>query len=315
MRNMDKIDEKILIELIKDSRQSFTQLAKKIRISRDIVQYRTSQLIKKGIIRDYITNIDYEKLGYISALFFISIKAEKEKEFIEYINSLDFVSWAGTHLGKWSLGMAIYGKNNYEVEQRFQELFFKYKDHITKHQFEFYKTTQFFTEKYFEQEKKYQESKKYEEYKPDNIDKIILKHLSKDARISSMELTKHIKLTPVAIAQRIRKLEKSGFIKGYSIYINVFKLDIYLFIFFIQNKNLEQRKKLFTYLQNHPKVTLLLDYVGDPFIEFGIFVKNPYETRKALQEIKETFPDNEIIDFFLTQEDFISFGAPACVFE
>lgn len=318
---MDKIDEKLLISLIGDSRQSISQLAKQARTSRDVAQYRIAQLVKKGIIRDFITNIDHEQLGYVSALLFVSIKADAEREFIEYINKLPFISWAGTHLGFWSLGMAIYGKDTSEVEERFQIVFQKYKNHITNHRFAFYKTTKFFTEKYFGQGPKqwgYTNTKKgepTEKYAMDDHDKTILKHLAKNSRISCVELSKFVPLTPAAIAQRIVKLERSRIIQGYSIYVNVHKMGLHLFIFFIQNRNLDQRKKLFGYLENHPKVPLLLDYVGDPFIEFGLFVRSPYEARPLIQEIKETFPENELIDFFLTQEDFISFGTPDCVLE
>src|SRR3989344_960153 len=146
---LDKIDKKILLALIKNSRSSITSIAKKANISRDVTNYRINRMLKKGIIRNFITEIDIEKLGYTSALLFLSIKADTEKEFIQYINKLDFVSWAGTHLGFWSLGMAIYGKNNDEVEKKTQMILRKYKDHITNHQFAFYKNTKFFTEKYF----------------------------------------------------------------------------------------------------------------------------------------------------------------------
>ncbi|MFH1511096.1 MAG: winged helix-turn-helix transcriptional regulator [Candidatus Woesearchaeota archaeon] len=312
---MDKIDDKLLRILIADSRQPISQIAAKARVSRDVAQYRISQLKKSGIIRDFITLIDHEKLGFISALFFVSVRAEKEKEFIGYINSLDFVSWAGTHLGFWSLGMAIYGRNPQEVEERFQLIFQKYKDWIGNHQFAFYKTTEFYTEKYFGQQKVLSPKVKLVEHKTDGQDKIILWSLSKKSRMTCVELAGLLHLTPVAVSRRIAQLEKSGYIKGYSIYINVLKLKLYLFIFFIQNNCLDQRKKLFSYLQLHPRVSLLLDYIGDPFIEFGIFVKDPYEARAVIQEIKEAFPDNRIIDFFLTQEDFISFGAPRCVFK
>ena len=191
---MDKIDEKILSELISNSRQSLTQLAKKTRVSRDVVQYRINQMKKKGIIRDFITNIDYGKMGFTSALLFISIKADAEKEFIKDINSLDYISWAGTHLGLWSLGMAIYGKNTQEVEQRFQNILFKYQDKITKHQFEFYKTTQFFTEKYFGKKKETVLEKPLEKHRLDAYDKIILQRLSKNSRITSVEISKTILL-------------------------------------------------------------------------------------------------------------------------
>ena len=313
---LDKIDQKILLLLIKNSRSSITSIAKKARISRDVTNYRINRMVKKRIIRNFITEIDIEKLGYTSALLFVSIKADIEKEFIQYINKLDFVSWAGTHLGFWSLGMAVYGKNNNEVEKRLQLILKKYKDHITNHQFAFYKNTKFFTEKYFGHFIKPTSSIKSEkDYKIDNYDKLILKKLSKNARISSVELSKLLPITAPAISQRISRLKKYGYILKYSAYINVFKMGIYQFIFFITNRNLDERIKLYSFLEYHPKVPLLLDYIGDPFIEFGIFAENPYEIRKILQEIKELFPDNKIVDFFLTQEDFISYGAPECVFQ
>ena len=312
---MDRTDEKILEILIENSRLPISQIAKRTRISRDIAQYRISRLKSEGIIRDFTTDINQEKLGYISALFFVCLKAEAEGGFIDYINKLDFVSWAGTHLGFWSMGMAIYGKDTKEVEERFQTILNKYKTYITDHRFAFYKTTKLFSEKYFNMQKKYLQKNSHEHYEIDSKDKTILRHLANNSRSTSVEIAKSVSLTAVAVSQRITKLEKSGYIRGYSIYINTLKLGVYLFVFFIQNRNLDQRKKLYSYLENHPRVSLLLDYIGDPFIEFGIFVKDPYDARAILQEIKETFPDNKLVDFFLAQEDFISFGAPKCVFE
>lgn len=312
---LDKIDTKLLLALVRNSRAPISSIAKQARVSRDFANYRIKRLSKLGIIRDFTTDINTKKLGYSSAVFFLSIKVEKERDFLDYINSLDFVSWASTHLGFWSIGLAIYGKDNDEVEERFQEIFQKYKENITNHRFEFYKDTKFFTEKYFAEKTIIKEQSKRIEYNLDDYDKIILKLLSKNSRISTVEMAKSIPLTPVAIANRISKLEKSEYIKGYSVHINVFKLNLSLFIFFIKNNNLENRNKLYAYLENHNNVSMLLDYIGNPFIEFSIFADNPYKIRSTLQEIKETFPENELVDFFMTQEDFISFGAPRCVFD
>ncbi len=314
MVNMDKIDNKILVELVKNSRIPYTQLAKKCRISREVLNYRVNKLKNQGIIHDFFTEIDSTKLGYVSALFFVRIKASHEKEFIEYIKKSDFISWAGTHSGLWSLGMAIYGKDNVEVEKRFQEIYIKFKDGIVDHRFEFYKTTKFYYEKYFDSTpiKKYE---KFTSYRIDSVDKFILRKLSKNSRFTSVELGKELNLSAPAVIKRIKNLEKSGYILKYSIFVNLSKLEKYQFVFFIQNKNLENRSKLYLYLESHPKVSFLLDYLGDPFIEFGIFVDDPYEVREIEQEIEETFPENRIIDFFMVQEDFISTGVPPCVFE
>jgi len=312
---LDKIDSKLLLSLLENSRMPISKIAKSARISRNLANYRINRLKKLGIIRDFTTTINTKKLSYVSALLFLSIKAEKETEFMKYLNGLNFVSWAGTQLGFWSIGLAIYGKSVEEVEINFKKIFLKYGDYITNHRFEFYKNTKFFFEKYFGGKAKLKQKDFFTDYKIDEYDKKILKLISKNSRLTSVELSKVIPLTPVAISNRIKKLEKSDYILGYSLFINTFKLGLSYFIFFIKNNKLEHRKKLYTYLENHPNVSILLDYVGDPFIEFSLFAKDPYKIRSFLQEIKETFPENELVDFFMVQEDFISYEAPDCVFE
>ena len=310
---LDKIDQKLLVALLQNSRQSITQLAKTAGVSRDVANYRINRLHSTGVIRDFTTEIDVAKLGHISALFFVTIQASVEKEFIAHIHNLDYTSWAGTLLGKWSVGMAIYGRDITEIEERFQTIYSKFEKHITGHEFAFYKSTQFFYEKCFGATKKKNFAAK-EDHTLDDIDKTILQSLSKNSRITCVELMNTVPLTAPAIASRIKRLERSGHILKYTVYLNEFVMGFYQFIFFIKNKNLEQRKKLYSYLEQHPKVSMLLDYVGDPFIEFGVFVEDPYETRAVLQEILESFPDNEVIDFFLAQENLLSFGLPKSVF-
>lgn len=310
---LDAIDRKLLLALIKDSRTPVSVIAKQARVSRDVAAYRIKRLVEKGVIRDFITEIDVSALGYVSALLFVSVKASAEQEFISYIDGLDFVSWAGTHLGFWSMGMAIYGRDNDEVEERFQRILSRYGSVITDHRFAFYKSTRFFTEKYFGGTAP-PERKGGGAVRLDENDRAILRLLSKNARMSTAQISRSVKLTLPAIAARIRKLEKGGVILKYTVYVNVFKVGLYLFVFFIQNRNLENRRRLYSFLEAHPNVSLLLDYVGDPFIEFGLFVSDPYLARGHLQAIKEAFPENELVDFFLTQEDFVSYGAPRCLF-
>ena len=50
----------------------------------------------------------------------------------------------------------------------------------------------------------------------DQIDKKILAELQKNARLSHLELSDRVGLTPTPCARRIRNLEKSGIITGYS---------------------------------------------------------------------------------------------------
>lgn len=312
---MDKLDENILVELLKNSRMPLSQLAKKCRVSREVITYRINNLKQKEIIKDFFTQINAEKLGFISTLFFVRINAKAEKEFIEYVKKLDFVSWAGTHLGVWSLGMAIYGKNNKEIEEKFQKIYSKFKEQITDHKIEFYKTKKFFYEKYFNKNVNIQTKKEnLKIYKIDSTDKKILFDISRNSRISSVELAGKLKMTATAVIKRIKNLEKYNYIQKYSIFVNASKLNKNQFVFFIKNKNLDQINKLYSYLESHQRVLFLIDYLGDPFIEFCIFAENSKEAKKISQEIEESFPENRIIDFFLGQDEFISNIVPKCVF-
>lgn len=51
--------------------------------------------------------------------------------------------------------------------------------------------------------------------KTDSLNREILKQLQLNARISMTELSKLVGLTPPAVAERIKKLEDTGVIKGY----------------------------------------------------------------------------------------------------
>lgn len=60
--------------------------------------------------------------------------------------------------------------------------------------------------------------------RPDNLDRSLLKQLEVDGRQSFRELAKKTGVSVVTVAQRVRKMEQDGTIKGYSGLINQEKL-------------------------------------------------------------------------------------------
>ena len=61
---IDEMDEKILKEYLRDSRRSFREIARKLKVSPGTVVSRVKDLEEKGIIVKYTAQINYEKLGY-----------------------------------------------------------------------------------------------------------------------------------------------------------------------------------------------------------------------------------------------------------
>ena len=76
--NMDKTDEKILINLMMDGRLSARQLALKLGMSTVTILTRIKKMEKEKIIRGYTALIDHEKIGY-SLTAIIEIIAKNDK--------------------------------------------------------------------------------------------------------------------------------------------------------------------------------------------------------------------------------------------
>lgn len=59
----------------------------------------------------------------------------------------------------------------------------------------------------------------------DEISLTILKILQKKARIPNVEVARQVGMAPSAVLERIRKLEKQGFIDGYEVRLNPGRFD------------------------------------------------------------------------------------------
>lgn len=62
--DLDETDRQILTEVLRDSRQSYREIARRIDVSPGTVVSRVRDMEEKGIIKKFTANIDFEKLGY-----------------------------------------------------------------------------------------------------------------------------------------------------------------------------------------------------------------------------------------------------------
>jgi DNA-binding Lrp family transcriptional regulator len=61
---VDETSKRVIEEYLRDSRQSFREVARKIGVSSGTVASRIKDLEETGVIKKYTTQLDYEKLGY-----------------------------------------------------------------------------------------------------------------------------------------------------------------------------------------------------------------------------------------------------------
>jgi len=85
MSKIDDLDLRIIGSLREDSRQSFRDLAEKLDVAEGTVYNRVNKLKEEGILKKFMVDVDYAKLGYdLSAVIGIISKGghlpELEKE-------------------------------------------------------------------------------------------------------------------------------------------------------------------------------------------------------------------------------------------
>jgi Lrp/AsnC family transcriptional regulator for asnA, asnC and gidA len=85
MHKVDELDIKLISELCLDGRASFRELAEKLGVAEGTVYNRVTKLREAGIIKGFLADVDFEKLGFgITALIGIRVSgghlAEIEKK-------------------------------------------------------------------------------------------------------------------------------------------------------------------------------------------------------------------------------------------
>ena len=104
----------------------------------------------------------------------------------------------------------------------------------------------------------------------DGIDLQILKILQKKARIPNVEVARQVDMAPSAVLERIRKLEKQGFIDGYEVRLNPkrFQRNLVAFVM-VTTKHPKQQPKTAKRLSAIPETQEIHEVAG----EDGILVK------------------------------------------
>ncbi|MBU0459774.1 MAG: Lrp/AsnC family transcriptional regulator [Nanoarchaeota archaeon] len=319
---MDKVDKKILKELLENSRLPLSQVGKKVRLSRENVYYRIQNLIKQGIIRDFITSIDYEYLGFQQFVVFIEfdkIDKEKESQIIEYLKKEKSVSWIGILSGNWSLTFDIFAKSNIELNDFIGKFFNSFEQNVGDYFILNLQESNYFFNKIIDESVSISNSKSKGNTKVDTVDLKILKKLNEDARISYVDLSHDLNLSANAIKKRIQNLEKNKIILGYSISINHkrFGLEWQGLQIKLRRPAKELEDKLKSYLKVSKKVIFYYHYNKSGIYDFdiGVMVKDSSDLREFINQIRKDFYDEiKIINSFLVLEEVSSHNLPKVIF-
>jgi Lrp/AsnC family transcriptional regulator, leucine-responsive regulatory protein len=119
----------------------------------------------------------------------------------------------------------------------------------------------------------------------DNIYFQFLRLLSKNSRIKWKDLGEQIHMTGQAVANRIKKLEESGVIKGYSLILDEMKLGLSYTAFVIVHMKTANHDALISFINNRKEVVEAHRVSGEGCYHFKIKVKSQEQLNLFLNKL------------------------------
>src|SRR3989344_471428 len=290
----DVIDRKLLAELHWNCRQTYSQLAKKLRVSKQVVSYRIKQLEKENVIQSYHALIDWRKLGYNALRIYLkwqNISSEKEQEIYREIKANPLFMWSVKFEGEIDIGFYVWIKSIHEFSEYWFKWMGKYGKYIAKQ--EMYESVNMvhyplkMLNKHIPPEEKVIGTGEKQEY--DNVDYTLLQQVTERGNISLVELARKITMTPKAALYRLRKLEQQKIILGYYALVDLkqsgyqsYKVDFYL-------HDLSRLKEMQEFAKVHAHIVYRMRTIGGPDFEIELFVLDIEELQKIILEIRQQF--------------------------
>ncbi len=298
---LDLKDRKILYELDKNSRVSLSKLARKIRLSKEVVFHRINNLIKRGFILRFQTIVSTYRLGYQSYKLYFKLQNlnnEIRRKIENFFIKNKKVYWLGNCQGRWDMIVAVWIKSIKELGDFEEEILNKFSSYIQEKQMTITKKSLQFNRRWFYSNKELIETDLGEDLNKVELEKIdieILKNLANNSRIKIIDLAEKIKTSITVIRYRLKQLEDKKIILGYKYALNPKLLDYETCKALISLKNIneQKRKELINYCKAVPNTINIVLTIGLWDIEIEFEVKNFEEYYKIMSDAQEKF--NNII--------------------
>jgi len=294
---MDKKDFQLLYQLDINARQSYSQLAKKLKLSKQVVKYRVSKLEKEGIIKGYFPMIDSSKLGYTTFRVYLKLKnatSSIKSDFVKYLKEKNSI-WAVVLLaGEWDIAVGIAVKDIYSFYDIWEQILKRFLLHISNYKISIYSPIYHYSKSYLIDSKDTSKIRilgGHEQTEFDNKDIKILNELSKDARVSLVEISGKVGLTAEALSHRIKQLEKKGIIQGYRAMIDVSKLGYQFYKAEIRLSNYDNYERILAFCHSHPNIYQTDKTIGGENLEIEFHVQSINQMLEIIEEMEKQFPN------------------------
>lgn len=292
----DYFDRKILFELDKNARITSTAIGKKIRKSKQFVDYRVKRLEEGKVLPGYIAIIDYSKLGYLSIRVYFkfhNITPEKQLELENDLLKDKEVWWLVSLEGQWDLGYAMAVKNILDFYNYWDRIMTKYREYVSKRSIVVYTHIRQYPRSYLVNEKNKDRGTLVGASKEtlllDELDIGLLKVLSDHGRMPLLDIAQRLGTSPQVVKNHMRKLEQKKVILAYRALIDASFLGYRYYKSYINLLNTTRLQELEEFCLQHPNILNVNRTIGGRDFEIELQVRSFDEFEGIMNDIRRTF--------------------------
>jgi Lrp/AsnC family transcriptional regulator len=297
---IDSKDREILYQLDIDAKQSSNDIAKKVGMSKEGVNYRIKKLLENKVIIRSFADINLAKFGYTIYKMFIQFQNmtdEIEQEIIDYLVNHPAGIWIASCNGGYDAIFTFRAENIVEFEKIKNEVLAKFSRYILNRQTIINLRYVIYNRKWLLEKEELPMPVVYdglpEKKELDDIDKKILIRLNKDANTPILTLAQQTGISSPQVIYRIKKLVEQKVIQSFKIDLDrkMLGYEYCKALIYLQNITPKRKTEFVKYCAGMRNIMALVDVIGPWDIELEFEVKNFEEYTQIMSRLRKDFGD------------------------
>ncbi|MFA6461246.1 MAG: Lrp/AsnC family transcriptional regulator [Candidatus Woesearchaeota archaeon] len=295
MDKLDLLDRKIMYELDLNARIPASKLAKKLRKSKETVNFRINRLLKEGYLRGFYTVFNTSQIGKYYTKYYLKFRnltPDKEREIFDYLNKQDRVAYLASTEGYYDCMLLVMISNSAEMSSFYDAFMKKYGEFVQQKDLVTFLTTHRLNSRFVyggAESKDWSYPVELGNYSLDEIDKKILKVITNQARMPLIEISKKIGVDAKVVKYHLQKLERDKIILAYVTSIGFDKLNLNFFQINISLRNPTLRKQVLHFFESTNKGLFAIELLGKYDLLVELHLENHEELKKIMDSFRECF--------------------------
>jgi Lrp/AsnC family transcriptional regulator, leucine-responsive regulatory protein len=297
MFKLDLVDKKILYYLDLNARETSSKLAKRLRLSKQTVNFRINRLTKNKIIKGYYALLNNSLLGMFFTKIFIKLEElnpTRKEEILNYFSTIGGVGQVLLMEGKYDVQLFFLGRNNQDVSEMLEKIYTFCGRDIKEKEIMFVDELYKFNLKTFYSQKENYKMILPSNQKNYNLDPLSFKILQKivnNARIPILQIARELGISAQLAQYHVKKLIRDKFILGFSISLNYGLVNRYPYHLAFEVNDHKVIPKLVTLFQHNKNCIFATKKNGKYDCSVEIIVENNDQLRLFVSEIMAQFSD------------------------